>query len=165
MNDVQQAAFELRLADLRQLTKAGHDLSGSLLSACSAHDANTKSQQAVIRHLVKSGVSIHETDRNGVTPLHRAVRFRNLAAVKLLIELGANVNAKDRRSHSTPLHRAVTNTGAPATAGKGDMAVEIARVLLAHGADPKAKNKQGKMPADYVKRDAMKKMFGPLRIP
>ncbi len=160
MNEARQAAFELRLTELRKLGKAGHNLTGCLLAACSAHDADARSQQAVIRYLVKAGVSVHETDKNGVTPLHRAVRFRNLAAVKLLIELGADVNAKDRRSKATPLHRAVTNTGAPATAGKGDVALEIAKLLLDAGADPKASNKSGKTPADYVKDDSMKMLFG-----
>lgn len=160
MNNVQQAAFELRLADLRKLAKAGSDLTGCLLSACSAHGANAKSQQAVIRHLVQAGASIHETDKNGVTPLHRAVRFRNLAAVKLLIELGADVNARDRRSGSTPLHRAVTNTGAPATAGKREVAAEIAELLIAEGAQKNAKNKNGKTPTEYVKGEGMERVFG-----
>ena len=93
---------------------------------------------------------IHATDKNGVTALHHAVRFRSPAAVKTLIERGANVNQACRRNGSTPLHRAVTQTGAPGTAGSQTAAVEIIKLLLAAGADPSITNKSGKKPADYV---------------
>ncbi len=159
MNDVQQAAFELRLDDLRKFAKAGHDLTGCLLSANSAHEADSRQQLAIIRFLVKSGVSVKETDKNGVTSLHRAVRFRSLSAVNLLLDLGADVNATDRRSQSTPLHRAVTSTGAPSTEGKQDVAVDIAKTLLKHGANAQFKNKNGKTPGDYVKNEPMKAVF------
>jgi len=76
--------------------------------------------------------------------------------VKELIAQGADVNAVDKKTKSTPLHRAVTNTGAPATAGKMDYAIEIARLLLTNGANPRIKNKNGKMPIDYVKNPEMK---------
>ena len=61
------------------------------------------------------------------------------------------MNAVDKKSRSTPLHRAVTNTGAPATSGKTDRAAEIARLLLAAGANPRIKNKSGKTPSEYAK--------------
>lgn len=95
-------------------------------------------------------VDVHATDKNGVAALHHAVRFRSPAAVKVLIERGANVNQACRRNGSTPLHRAVTQTGAPGTAGTQADAVEIIRVLLAAGADPSITNKLGKKPADYA---------------
>jgi uncharacterized protein len=113
-------------------------------------------QVRAIRYLLKCGVAVNETDKNGVTPLHRAVRFRSPAAVKELIARGADVNAVDSRTRSTPLHRAVTQTGAPATAGKMDSAIEIAKLLLANGADPRIKNKNGKTPIDYARNAEMK---------
>jgi tankyrase len=100
--------------------------------------------------LLKSGADIHATDKNGVTALHHAVRFRSPIAVKTLIERGANVNQVCRRSGSTPLHRAVTSTGAPHTAGKQAEARAIVKLLLAAGADPCMRNKRGKTPSDYV---------------
>ncbi|MGI9429104.1 MAG: ankyrin repeat domain-containing protein [Bythopirellula sp.] len=161
MTELKQLAHNLRLADLRAAAKSGCDLSGCLLSAASAHDPDSKQQRAVIRYLVKGGVSVNETDKNGVTPLHRAVRFRSLAAVQLLLELGADVNATDRRSGSTPLHRAVTNTGAPATADKQAIAAKIAQVLLEQGANASAKNKSGRRPVDYAKTGAMQSLLHP----
>jgi uncharacterized protein len=99
------------------------------------------------------------TDKNGVTALHHAVRFRSPAAVKTLLEYGANVNQTCRRNGSTPLHRAVTQTGAPGTAGKREAAKEIIQILLAAGADTSIVNKSGKRPVDYVKDKTIKSLL------
>jgi uncharacterized protein len=160
MNQIQQAAFELRLDDLKNMIRHDGDLSGTLLAASSAHDPDPTIQVLVIRYLLQCGIAINETDKNGVTPLHRAVRFRSLAAVKELIACGADINAVDKKTKSTPLHRAVTNTGAPATAGKMDCAIEITKLLLTNGADPRIKNKNGKTPIDYAKNSEMKDVLG-----
>ena len=149
MNEAQKLAFELRLVELDKIASENADLSGCLLSACSSHNPVATKQTEVIQFLIDSRVSVCETDKNGVTPLHRAVRFRSLSAVKLLLAAGADVNTFDRRTHSTALHRAVTNSGAPSTAGKMDTAIAIVRLLLKYGADPNARNKKGKTPADY----------------
>jgi ankyrin repeat protein len=108
---------------------------------------------------LKNGDDIHATDKNGVTALHHAVRFRSPAAVKTLLEHGANVNQPCRRNGSTPLHRAVTQTGAPGTAGKVAAAEEIVRILLKAGADPSIHNKSGKKPADYVTDEAIRSLL------
>ena len=157
MTPIQQAAFELRLEDLKQLAIKEADLTGTLLAACSAHDPDPKQQVGVIRFLAKRGVSVDETDKNGVTPLHRAVRFRSVAAARELLALGAEVNPVDRKSGSTPLHRAVTSTGAPATAGKQDEALALVRLLVEHGADVALKNKAGKIPLDYARSDQLRR--------
>jgi tankyrase len=109
--------------------------------------------------LLKAGADIHATDKNGVTALHHAVRFRSPVAVKTLIEHGANVNQVCRRSGATPLHRAVTTTGAPSTAGKRQEAFEIIRLLIAAGADPSIPNKSGRKPADYVTDETIKSLL------
>ena len=162
MNDAQKLAFELQLDGLRRISSKNAepcDLSGCLLAACSAHDPPPEIQMAVMQFLIDAGVSVNETDKNGVTPLHRAVRFRSRAAVDLLLSSGADVRATDRKSHSTALHRAVTNSGAPATAGKADVAAAIVRSLLAHGADPTITNKKGKAPTDYRMSEQVSSVF------
>lgn len=159
MNEIHQAAFELRINDLKQIASGGADLSGTLLAACSAHDPDPDLQRRVLRYLVEQGVDVQEADKNGVTPLHRAVRFRSPQAVADLLALGADVNAVDKRSGSTPLHRAVTSTGAPATAGKSDEAMQIVRQLLAAGADRNLKNKDGRTSEDDLKNATLRAVF------
>jgi uncharacterized protein len=123
-----------------------HELSG----VCAERNPNPAGQRERLVTLLKSGADIHATDKSGVTALHHAVRFRNPVAVKTLIERGASVNQVCRKSGSTPLHRAVTSTGAPGTAGKQAEAREIVALLLDAGADPSIRNKRGKTPGDYA---------------
>jgi uncharacterized protein len=122
-----------------------------LSDVCTERNPDPDTQGANIQRLIKAGADIHETDKNGVTLLHHAVRFRSPAAVEALLRLGAAVNQTCKRSGSTPLHRAVTSTGAPGTAGKSAQAREIVEILLHYGADPSIKNKLGKKPANYVR--------------
>jgi len=81
MNVAQQAVFELDVDEFERLIAQGADLRGTLLAACSAHDPPARLQQCVIRLLAKCGASAEETDKNGVTPLRRVVRFRSPPAV------------------------------------------------------------------------------------
>jgi uncharacterized protein len=121
-----------------------------LFGICCERNADPTDQRRRLAIALRTGADIHATDKNGVTALHHAVRFRSPVAIKTLIEHGANVNQACRRNGSTPLHRAVTQTGAPGTAGKAHAAREIIEVLLAAGADPSITNRAGKKPIDYV---------------
>ena len=134
-------------------------MKNELLKICCERNPQTADQRQRLIAALKRGVDVHECDKNGVTPLHHAVRFRSPAAVKTLIEYGADVNCACRRNGSTPLHRAVTQTGAPGTAGKAQRAKEIVEILLAAEADPTIKNKSGKQPLDYVKEEPIKSML------
>ncbi len=134
-----------------------------LSSVCCQRSADPKRQRAEIEALLKAGADIHQTDKNGVTPLHHAVRFRSPAAVETLLQHGAVVNQQCKRSGSTPLHRAVTSTGAPGTAGKDKEARQIVEILLRYGADPSIKNKNGKTPADYIGDESLRRLLGARR--
>src|SRR5438445_569656 len=70
--------------------------------------------------------------RMRVQALHSAAAGRSFEAVRLLVEAGAPVNAKQEKGWA-PLHEAVLSRD-----------VEMARYLLAHGADPKQQNDEGK---------------------
>src|SRR5688500_276838 len=134
-------------------------MENKLSSICCERNPDAVDQGTRLAALLDSGVDVHASDKNGVTALHHAVRFRSPAAVRVLIERGANVNQACRRSGSTPLHRAVTQTGAPGTAGRGKEAIKIIRLLLAAGADPSIKNKTGRKPADYVTDDEIRSLL------
>src|SRR3954451_4911331 len=90
-----------------------------LFDICSERNSDPADQRKRLLGGLKAGADVHATDKNGVTPLHHAVRFRSPATVKTLIEFGADVKRACRRNGSTPLHRAATQTFAPGTAGKG----------------------------------------------
>ena len=134
-----------------------------LSGICAERNPDPADQRRRLIARLKGGVDIHAADKNGVTALHHAVRFRCPIAVRTLIEHGANVNQICRKSGSMPLHRAVTQTGAPGTAGRGQEAIEIIRLLIAAGADPSIINKLGRKPADYVKDDATRALLNARR--
>jgi tankyrase len=134
-------------------------MENELFDICCNRTPQPAEQRRRIVAALKRGADIHATDKNGVTALHHAVRFRSPAAVQTLIERGANVNQVCRRNGSTPLHRAVTQTGAPGTAGRQTAALEIISLLLEAGADPSITNKSGKKPADYVRDATIKSLF------
>lgn len=97
---------------------------------------------AVATLLLDRGADPNARNWAQVTPLHQAVRARNLAVVELLLARGAQVDARDNRG-STPLRRAVSGTGASHTAGTTDLMAPLTRLLLKHGADPDATDKRG----------------------
>jgi uncharacterized protein len=134
-------------------------MENELFDICSDRDPNPADQRKRLLKALKAGADIHATDKNGVTALHHAVRFRSPTAVETLIKHGANVNGACSRNGSTPLHRAVTQTGAPGTAGRAEAATEIIQLLLVAGADPSIANKSGKTPADYVKDNAIRSLL------
>jgi ankyrin repeat protein len=91
--------------------------------------------------LLERGAAVDAKNRDAVTPLHQAVRARNLAVVQVLLDHGASPNAADKRG-STPLHRACSSTGAGNTGGIDP--APFVELLLARGADPKQKDRRGR---------------------
>src|SRR5205807_5624221 len=87
-----------------------------------------------VRLLVARGADVAQVARNPmkVQPLHAAAAGRSVDAVKLLVDAGAPVNAKQDKGWA-PLHEAVRAKN-----------VEMTRYLLTHGADPKQQNDEGK---------------------
>jgi ankyrin repeat protein len=99
---------------------------------------------AAAKLLLDRGADPDARNWDDVTPLHQAVRARNLPVVEILLAGGADPNARDKIRGSTPLRRAVCGTGAGGTAGAGALMVPLTRILLEYGADPDARDKSGR---------------------
>lgn len=96
-------------------------------------DAVRSSRITEIQKLIAANPDlIHASDQAGSTPLHHAAGFGSLATMKLLVDAGADVNAKNRRA-STPLHWAIRDEAK-------------VRLLLSHGAGLNTKQADGRTP-------------------
>jgi len=106
---------------------------------------NPAAQLAVVELLIRAGGDPNAADNSGVAPLHRAVRTRCTAAVRALLEHGADVRRRNKGG-STALHLAVQNTG---RGGSGspqarEQQERIIGLLLQHGARPSDEDAKGK---------------------
>jgi uncharacterized protein len=97
---------------------------------------------ALARWLIEQGANVNAAAENAarVAPLHAAAAVRDRETTRLLLERGADPNAKQQMDY-TPLHGA---------ASRGD--VELAELLLAHGAQRDAKGSDGMTPADVARK-------------
>lgn len=114
----------------------------------------------ILQLLVDHKANLDARDKGGVTALHMAVRDRNVEAVRTLLDSGASPDTEDRGRKSTPLRRAVANTGRRGTAGMSDGAVEIVRLLLKHGADPEHVNRSGKRVVESTRNEEIRRLLG-----
>ena len=71
---------------------------------------DAKRQVEMIACLIDAGANINSQDKNGATPLHRAVRTRCAEAVQCLLNAGCDPKLRNA-SGSSPFHLAVQNTG------------------------------------------------------
>jgi len=121
---------------------------------------DAKRQVETIRCLLDNGADIHAQDKNGATPLHRAVRTRCAAAVRFLLRAGADPTTRNKPG-STPFHLAVQNTG---RGGSGaDAAVsaqrEIIKEFLSLGLSPSLKCGRGKSVRDSARSAWIREML------
>jgi len=113
---------------------------------------NENGQVQTIECLLDAGANINAQDKNGATPLHRAVRTRCAAAVKCLLRRGSDAKLKNK-SGSTPFHLAVQNTGRGGTGAEAAKAAQrqIIHHFLAFGLDPAIKDSKGKSVLDSAR--------------
>ena len=133
-----------------------HRQSGPLHYAADGYinepDWNATRQVQTIQCLLDAGADMNAQDKNGATPLHRAVRTRCAAAVKCLLARGSDATLKNKPG-STPFHLAVQNTGRGGSGAQAARAAQrqIIQEFLSFGLNPALKDGQGKSVLDWAK--------------
>ncbi len=98
--------------------------------------------------LLENGASINLKNKKGNTALAVAAKHDKVDVVEALLKEGAEVRVRDKKGR-TPLHRAVAGTWL--TDGNGVRSKEkIVKMLMRAGANPNAKDIEGKTAADRV---------------
>src|SRR3989441_11757930 len=139
-----------------------HRQSGPLHYAADGYingpDWNAKRQVQTIQCLLDAGADINAQDKNGASPLHRAVRTRCAAAVKCLLDRGGDARLKNKPG-STPFHLAVQNTGRGGTGAEAARASQrlIVQEFLAFGLCPALRDGKGKSVFDWAKSSWIRK--------
>jgi len=111
--------------------------------------------------LLAAGADVNAQDKNGATALHRAVRTRCVAAVRVLLKAGANPTRRNKPG-STAFHLAVQNTGRGGSGTDKARAAqrEIIEEFLRIGVSPAIRDCNGKSVLDWVKSSWIREMFG-----
>lgn len=103
-----------------------------------------ESHLGMIKLLIERGANVNAIDDTHHTPLHMA---SNVAVAGLLIDAGADVNAKTEREGETLLFSAAWGVAQGASKSH-QMYLDLTKLLLAKGADVNVKLREGSMIKD-----------------
>jgi hypothetical protein len=121
---------------------------------------DAKQQVKTIRCLLDAGADVNAQDKNGATPLHRAVRTRCAAAVRCLLDAGGDPTLTNKPG-STPFHLAVQDTGRGGSGSDEARAAQrqIIGVFLAFGVSTGLKDGKGKSVLDCARGGSIQEML------
>ncbi|MEO2282059.1 ankyrin repeat domain-containing protein [Pseudoalteromonas pernae] len=105
-----------------------------------------RNPEVSIPELVKAGQSVHvRNEKTGTPPIIKAVINEKLRALKVLIELGANINDRNMK-WKTPLHYSM-----PANYHRNPkVLLSITKLLIEHGADVNLTDREENTPLFYA---------------
>jgi ankyrin repeat protein len=117
-------------------------------------------QVGMIELLLHAGADLHARDKNGATPLHRAVRTRCAAAVRCLLQAGSDATLQNKPG-STSFHLAVQNTGRGGSGAEAAKSAqrEIIQAFLEQGISPALKDAKGKSVLEWARSDWIREML------
>lgn len=117
-------------------------------------------QVETIRCLLTAGAAINAQDKNGATPLHRAVRTRGAEAVSYLLQAGSDPSLKNKPG-STAFHLAVQNTGRGGSGSEKakEAQRQIIQTFLARGISPGLKDGHGKTVRDCARSEWIRELL------
>lgn len=104
-------------------------------------EATVRQEHTLMSILINFGANVNVRDNRDWTALHFAAQNYDINATKLLIENGADINAKDFYNNN------VISKAVMMSKGRG----EVIEFLLEHGADYNMKNKSGISALDTAK--------------
>ena len=162
------AAGNGHLAAVRLLVARGANLEDTFLGGMTAIKlAASHGHANVVEHLIESGANLSIVSSEGkFSLLHSAVLSHNPATVKVLIDAGLNLNARNAHEQ-TPLHLAAysdygqqifhhildTDEKVDWTALRKQQS-EIIEMLTAAGADTTLRDKDGRTPQDILQKES-----------
>jgi uncharacterized protein len=142
------------------------------------HEACVSGDQQAVKRFLARGQDVERRSPDGFTPLGLSVFFRQPAVARLLIEAGADVNAKASNSlQVAPIHAAIARSDLQTlqlllenganpdltqqrlmrpmheAAAAGNL--PAVAMLLIFGAEPDARNEEGKTPETAALKKAM----------
>jgi ankyrin repeat protein len=117
-------------------------------------------QVPTIRLLVNAGADVDAQDKNGATPLHRAVRTRCAGAVKAFLDAGSDPAIRSKPG-STSFHLAVQNTGRGGSGAEKAKAAqrEIILAFLERGISPGLRDAKGKTVLEWARSDSIRQLL------
>lgn len=146
-NDIENGQSALMLACLQDRDDLAADLvrHGADVNA-KAPDGSTPlftatylGSRELVRVLISAGADVNATNHVGQTPLMVAAKSGSDGVIELLANAGADAKARDHQ-HRSALHWAATGGDFPS----------VAKLLIAHGTDPREKTSDGKSALDYA---------------
>ena len=106
-----------------------------------AHALRYRCDNSLIMLLIENGADIFDFDNEGVSIFDMAITYDNKELVEYLLKEGVSLNKTQRRSKFTPLMCACCY-------GR----VEIVKLLIKNGADPKQSDYKGLTALDFAKK-------------
>ena len=153
--DFRIAAYEGKIGTVRHAIESGCDVNakGPQKALTALHMAAYNGHSEIVKLLIQHGATIDCRDAEGKTPLIHACTDAFPETVEILLDAGADVNAKESTEGFTPLMM-----------GAGIGHADVVRVLLQHNADKTIRDDDGDTASDHAGNSGhaeIVKMLGP----